>query len=205
MQYALIAKAISGFKMVKSFFTSLLPFKRKLLNLFCRPSLRVELRPKVVVFKIPNNNNEHHIHYVSLLITNKSKNEYIIPFHTIKIGNEPFYNANAGFYYNDILKSEWISCDSRSEERRKDNHLDILQGRYYITAKPHIGIIFPLSDALSAYSSYKKNSLLFFPKNKISISLMINSKSYEYGLKRIEYLELYANHLSSRISQFGFK
>lgn len=61
MQTAIITKILSSVKMLWGYIMSLLPMQRKLCNLFFRPTLKLELKPKPIVFTVPNDNREHHV------------------------------------------------------------------------------------------------------------------------------------------------
>jgi hypothetical protein len=195
----LLAKLYNVFTIIGKWLYLLLP---RMKNLLLRPKLKLEIKNQRLVF-IGDGNKEHHYPYLCLTLCNSSKNDYHVNLNSLLINNELYtvlIQTEVNFLkLNPNNPSSWERCNCEIYNTYQRNWLEILQGNFDYEIKPFKKQIFPIkpTNARShCMTSVKKNSLLFFSKNKISITLEINQKIYEYGLNRKLCYEYLINYLA---------
>ncbi|GEM_PF-2205711 len=173
----------------------------KLKNFISRPKVEIKVYIQPIVFI--ENNTEHHFHYLCLTIANNTKNVLHLNPRNIRINNELYQviiQGDTNFArLNPASTNKWDDCKNEVFKMYQSNWLDISTNRYLFTLNPFEQKIFPLKLIKSGshiITNRKKESLLFFPKSKISVSLEINKKNHEYGLDRISVYETYINYLA---------
>jgi hypothetical protein len=180
---------------LKWFWQKRLKFK----NLLFRPKLSLDISSKRIIF-INKNKQEHHLPYFCLSVKNNSgKTLQKINTKQIKI-NESFYTD---LIRNEIKNAQWweqwSNCENDIYIMYKDNWDAISKDEYNFSMKAGVKKEFPMKLPKKAYSvliTRKHNSLLFFNKNKISVSLSINGKTYEYNINRLNTYEKYIIYLA---------
>lgn len=179
----------------------LVPFMPKLWNIFRRPQLEIKLRQGHVVFKTADEK-EQRFPYIYLQITNRTNHKLYINPATIRINNE-YYQV---FVQGDInyckmlpaSQGRWTFCDNEIYNTFLNNWLAICENRYSFPFGSHHTLTFPIKGHVNALTQRKKNSLLFFSNNKISLTLDINGKNREYCIiKRKPAYEIFLSYLSA--------
>lgn len=149
------------------------------------------------------NEKEFHYPYFCLILNNFTRIKHHLNLKKLKLNNESYQviiQMEPNFLkMNPANKDSWLDCKNNVYKIFKKNWLDITENKFTQPIDEFETLIFPMK-LLKAASHWiiaiKKESLLFFPKNKISISLGINGKTYEYGIKRRMVYERYINYLA---------
>ena len=175
---------------------------QRIKNLLFRPKLSFDLKPQRVMFK-GDDDKEHLYPYLCLLINNFTNIDYHLNPKTIAINNERYIvmiQAENNFSrLNSATPNHWKECGSDIYPMYKNNWSKILEGNFYFTLTPYDTKIFPLKPIKSSshvITAVKRKPLLFFHKSKVSITLEIDKKVYEYGICRKYCYERLINYLA---------
>ncbi len=190
----------------------IVPFVRKLWSFFpdvwnyiTRPKILVELKRRSFQFK--SEDGEHVYEIPVITFHNKSKSEIKIKANKIWINNESYMcYAQSGNINPDADEKLANAYPSLVSKFYRDNWWDIMQGEMHLIVPPNTERLFPfklIGSSLTHLNSSKKNSKLFFSKNKISFTVSIDGKIYEYGLNRETCHATYVNYLASYTARQG--
>ena len=175
---------------------------QKARNYLFRPRLKLELKQQTVVF-VSQDRIDHHYKYFCLMVSNCSRKNHYINLRQLKINNESYQVIiQMEPNFNKIRpgnNESWLDCKNEIYKLYSSNWLDICENRFTHPIQEFKTLIFPMKllKAASHYvTGYKKFSYLFFPKSKINITIELNGKIYEYGLKRKDAYERYINYLA---------
>lgn len=200
MDFSLIKTAWPVLKAMVATLKSFLPM---LLNLICRPKLLVSLKMRTVMFKSQDGKEPCIEDYPCLLLANQKNSKVLIKPGSLKINNESYLaviQSDENFLrLGQNSKNPWLGCDNEMYAFYKQNWRKISEGDLPVPADQGYELVFPLrllKGKINLLLSDKKNSLLFLHRKKISITINVNGREFEYGLDKMESYKLYLNYLA---------
>lgn len=139
------------------------------------------------------NGKEHHFNYFCLHVINDSKIDCHLNLRKVKINQELYQcliQTDINFLtLNPSNSDHWKNCKNDILNFYHDNWLEITQNNFLpIKISPYETKIFPMRLTKAGPHIYCI---------KINIILELGKKSYEYGLNRLKYYEIYINYLAS--------
>lgn len=177
-------------------------------NLISRPKLSVEFKAGRFNFLTPENK-QHLILIPHVAITNLKPKKIRIRADQIYFNNTNYMNMWNGEILRALDKAQAKACNINNIEIMHSyyqaNWTEITEKRASITIEEEETKIFPimpLGDAITNLTSKKKYSKLFFANKKITITININGKDYEYGFNRIKFYEDYFNYFASYTARY---
>ncbi len=173
---------------------------RKIYNLWSRPRLKITVGERKLKFKRANDDKELHYDYPGISIINKKKNNLeIFPLHTmindgsyrcIIVSDPNFLRLNKG------SKNPFVDCSSKVYKFCNENWDEVGKS---MVMNANEELFFPiklLNEMIDDLTFIRRSSLLFCPKKNVGITININRKNYEYGLKRVPCYECYLRYLA---------
>ncbi|MGE4348848.1 MAG: hypothetical protein AB7D28_03710 [Candidatus Berkiella sp.] len=182
----------------------------KISNLYSRPKIEIMPRLGHIVFQTDEENaKKQYYQYLLIQISNRSNSKLCIQPGFIRINNEAYQvNIQSDINFSKMTPNSqhrWTYCDNEIYNIFQDNWVPISEKRFTYNFEPHYTLYFPIKFTLNLthqLKQVKKDSLLFFPNKKISLTLNINGKNKEYCISKKEPLyELLLNHLASELSR----
>lgn len=197
----------STLKTAINFLIKLIPFLHqfclKIGNLLFRPKIRLEFRKLAIVFTATNNQ-EHHYNYPCFTLKNMTKRILYIKASHVTINKMTYHGAlqfdNNFSRLNPKSTTHYIDCKNDIYKYYKENWGSIVENNGYIELKSFpTKLIFPVNPykgSAHIFTDKKQKAKLFFPSNKIILTLEINDKLWEYGLSRKDVYESLINYLA---------
>jgi hypothetical protein len=174
-------------------------FLRKIINL-CRPQLIIKYKTKSIKFTLPNNDT-YVDDYFCIYVTNNSNKSLSLNLRGLKINSNLYQASLQGdtnfLRLNPASKEPFKACNNYIYMHYHKHWEEIHDGACTLKLDPGGRHIFPLSrDGISNVEQRDINTLLFFDKKKVTVSINCNNRRYDYGLNRLEIYERLINHLN---------
>lgn len=191
--------------LISNIFLYLKSLYRKLYNWAFRPHILVELRNTTFTYTTQDNK-EHNSRHPSIEITNQSKTTLVINPNKVMVNNEKYMvivQSDQDFSRLSPNSSNHWKCESNVIYNHYSKHWsEITDNRNTIRIEPSEKLCFPLKllkSNVRIITDIKKNSRLFFPGRKTSVSLSINNRDYEYAIKKMKCYEVFLNFLAFKL------
>lgn len=181
----------------------------KIYNWVMRPKLVVDFRVENFEFTT-SDNIPHHIQIPHIAVKNNKSNIIQIKANKISFNNTLYIQMHGSEILRELYdtkgaKETKISKSEIMYVYYKNNWLDITEGRALIEIEQGNTKIFPimlLGAAISSLQQEKESSRLFLNSFKMSFTLHINGKNFEYGINRKYFYERYLNYLASHTARY---
>ncbi len=176
----------------------------KLINNCRRPKAKIDIRNQNIIVK-DGSNVESHISYPCIRIS--FEKDAKIDVGSIKINNESLACMLScdpnHLRQNKGSKEPYTIINNRIMPFVYDNWSKLTQQKTCLfEIESHEQEVFPLyikKEMSHSIFSPKKNSLVFFPKKKLILSLNIDGVDYEYGLDLIDSCKVIINNLAFQV------
>lgn len=165
-------------------------------NYISRPKISIVFKQEIVVYK-DESDVGHHINYPVIIISSPKP---------LNIDPQNFFINNTKYQQVVSGDKNFEKLDGRRQKKYKscmnnivNFYLDkgsIDRGDKLIEIEAHKKYIFPTPFRADVLGEIKKDSLVLFPKTKITITLKIDSKVREYAINRFDAMRIYLNYIT---------
>ena len=204
MQVNLSIPTFSLLKLLVAFFSILR-------NYTLRPNIKLRFEHRYIKFSFAEKEEIVEIPYISFC--NQTKKDISINAKKIWINDESYsyllQGDNVFLSYFNSKSSDFPECDDGLIYKfYRDNWFYIQQSVACFSVPPKGKKIFPLKligAGISLLHRSKKKSILLFSRKKVSFTIQIDGKLYEYGLPHAILHSTYLRYLASHTARYDRK